>query len=208
MNLEDLKDIWQAEAKILQIGHQIGEADVAAMLQKRGIGLLKRINRGIYIEVGLLALIYAIVMGAGPAPNQDKVVFWSYNIGSLLFFLWFYAYKHYLLNRVEITVTNVRDALGRLTRIMRTYMKIYTYTIFILFPVLTVGSLLYGALLAFAEDGKTLLDGSLKFWLVISGVAVLFAGFWILLTRWYVHVLYGKPYQKLLDLWQELESPE
>lgn len=207
MNLEDLKPLWVAESKHALDHDKKSEQEILHLLQKRGLALLRRINRSIYIEMGLLLLITALAVAWHSRQEGGMTpLLWGYYGGWLGFFTLFYLHKHYLLNRVSLTVADLRSALGRLTRLMALYMRIYYFFLYILVPVLSSAGGLGGFLFALHEDGRSLGSVPLRSWAILYAAMMAYSAVWVLLCHAYVDLMYGRSYRALRQCHQELQE--
>ncbi|MEM6261567.1 MAG: hypothetical protein AAGI38_03595 [Bacteroidota bacterium] len=208
MNLEELKDIWQAQSNAHSTTYAVEEQDIYRILHNKSESALGKINRNIRFEVGL-ALLFGLI-GFGAAFRSEGVywielVFWVvYLMGSGIF----YYVKYKALNQQSMNTDNLRGTLIELVSTMRQYMNIYFYFTAIGAPLLGISALFYGIYRASMDKGEPLSSFPMEGWIMFGVVGVIYGLFSVWFTRMYVKKLYGIHYEKLRDCLRELEEWE
>ncbi|MEZ4772825.1 MAG: hypothetical protein R3D00_06535 [Bacteroidia bacterium] len=207
MNLEELKYIWQEHADDVSETMQVNASEIHAMLHARSKSALDKINRNMMIDLGGFVLI---TLGGIAWALYSNTVFNNFEIGVLCLMVLgsvlFYWNKFRALNRVSITTGNLRSSLEEITTTLDFYVKLYFYLVVYAVPVLGAGGVFYGFYKGSQEEGRTLSDVTPAIWALLFVIMILYAGFAVVASRWYVRKMFGIHCQELKDCLKELEE--
>ncbi len=204
MNLEELKTLWQAEQVDDEQRHSAEE--IRRMLYQRSRSALSRINRSIIVEgiINLLIGLLALMVWIGGGNDQPFLELWIFFTVLAALGSYFYIRKYRQLNRMRLSVMDLRSTLKHTAQIMAGYMRLYYYGGLVMVPLLSVGGILYGL----TERGRSLADFDATEWGIVLGVSLAYLIVSFLFVRWYINQLYGKPYRELKACLAELEEAD
>lgn len=208
MNLDDLKSAWQA-VNAQQLSEQrVSAAEVRRIIRSRSTSLLERINRTILLEV-----LASILLATGGCTylfllddhHLPEIAFLGVYFLAVLVF---YYYKYRALNLHELTEESLTTSLRHLVHRTQQFLRIYHYMIVVGVPLGALIGFAYGLYYA-QRDGHPLAENlTTKVVAFAAAALVIVGGFWILLSKWYVNRIYGKPFRDLQDCLAELEESE
>lgn len=204
MNLEELKDIWQAHSHQLAEEERHSAAAIRPMLYRRSRTALGRINRNLMLEaafMGLTLLLSLLMLWQGEGFQGIFTVLALISVGSLVF----YRIKYQQLNRATLGLDHLKTSLGEVARVMGHYMQLYFFMT-LLMPLVGAISVLYGYSVSAAEDGRSLADLDATEWAILLGIAVVYGAIAYPATRWYVHRVYGIHHRELTACLSELQE--
>lgn len=207
MELEELKHIWtQHHATELET-LRLSEAEIQAMLRRRSLKALGKINRNMLIEAGVILILGLVgIVISLTLPHvfsaMEQILLFVYVVLSI----WYYAYKYRVLNQIGLAHINLRVSLSRLTQVMGRFMSLYTAIVSIGIPILASSSMFYGILKAKAFDWSAFVGLPLRNWAIYIGAMLIYSLIAYLVSRYYIRKLYGVHYQELRRCWEELEE--
>jgi hypothetical protein len=203
MELDELKNIWQKNPAGFV---PKGEAELARMLKGSSRSIVDKLKRSVWFELiftvlsGAVLLIYALTLPNGALKWTSVsilILFVAYPV--------YYIKKLVLLNRFNPGDDHLRANLEKLIDNLTSYLKFYTGSYTVLYPVYFMLALLFLAL----ERGSEQFFQSLSNPKTIGYLIFLAAFFYLVskvFTRWYLKKLYGNHLEKLRSVLNELVS--
>ena len=206
MNLDELKILWQEHSAHEVETFWLRQDEIQRMLRQKGKTALGKIQRNIKLEMGAVVILGLL----GLWPGENGIQPWAVIVVSVYILAsgLFYWYKYRALNRADIANGNLREAFEQLTKTMGRYMKIYRWIVIAFIPLIGIGSILAGFMMALQDDGKSLAEVPVFVFGILLLIGLIYAVLASLFTRWYLQRLYGRYYQALKECLRELNEME
>ncbi len=207
MNLDELKHIWQEQSASLE-GYKLEAQELSSMLEGKSKTLLNKINRNIFIEMGVVVVL--TFLGLLFLELQRPGVYLSEVLSAMGYVLIsgvFFAIKYRNLNKGVLRTYTLKTALTHIVRVLHIFMQIY-YWLSYSVPVFVFGAAFYGLKFRTEANGNSLSSLPVENWvgfilsMLLLGILSIFA------MRLYVRWLYGKHYKELKACLAELEEQE
>ncbi len=204
MELEELKNIWKSYTE--EQGQQISPAEIKEMLSGRTQNAISKINRSIFLEVGLLLVMSFVFSITTLLVGQiEHQILFAMIMVICVLSGGYYFFKYRQINAVAITSDNLKNSLQKLIHVLDTFLKIYLYGSIIITPISFLTGFFYGFTLA-GEDHT--LQQAMQ-WEIIAislGLTVIATLLMYPFMKWYIRRLYGNYLQELKTCMHELEA--
>jgi hypothetical protein len=196
MELEDLKNIWQQNQKLVNAQQNVEYEEILAMTRQKSKDTVAKLKRNILWEVAFscvtLLLLFLVFREDGNNHLAIKIIYFF-----LILFVFFgiiYWREFNALSKFQLENISLKEALQQLIKELQHFIKFYFLTNVILTPICMF--------LGFYLGGYSWVN-SIKIPLiltVISSVPVYY------FTKKYVKRVYGNHLEKLKKLLAELEE--
>jgi hypothetical protein len=203
MELDELKSIWKNNAPGFQ---SKDESEIALMLKGQSKSIVEKLKRSVWFELiftlvaGIAMLVYALTLPSGALK-------WTSVSALILFvaYLFYYAKKLSLINRLGKADENIKSNLELLTNSLDSYLKFYKRSYTILYPIYFCLMLFFIGLERGTDQFIEAITKPEKIaTLVLLAIFFFFCSTW--LTKWYLKKLYGNHLEKLKSLLRDLEQ--
>ena len=225
MNLDELKKVWQTDSEKLLNERQIDAEKFDQLLQKRGSGILSRLDRNVQIGFWLLGLFIFFALADQflpfeqlfPSYIKTEIVtpswlsFLSWLVNSIVilsFILFFFRYKN--LKIKTLASQDMPAALRSVLRLLDTFKKEF-YLAMMVFISANATGFLFGVWQGFSlATAKASIGLKTEFLIGIVVILLLaiFAGVLFYIFQKGFNALYGKYRDQLTAALHELEETE
>ena len=203
MELEQLKNIWTAEA-----GPQLKKNEyLLSLLNKPSNSPIAKMKRNLRQELIAVIILYATAVVYYLFAFQGKLVELSWLMLVMgLAFVFYYYRKNKLLNNMQCVACRVKSNLELQLGTLEKYVRLYLVVGSIAFPVamLLVG---YVTLYLYPERLHLPLSAHVQRSAIIYSVTMLVLSVPIFfINKWYVNRLYGRHIKKLREILNEMSD--
>lgn len=225
MDLNELKKTWCQASENTPDEVNIDAKKIDQLLQKRGSGILSRLDRNVKIGFWLLGLFFILTLADQYLPvekilpatlnSEIEIPVWIRvlslivsSIVMLTFILFVIRYNN--LKIKSLAALDMPTALRKVLRLLDTFKREF-YLALAVFLSATITGFLYGAWTGFtiATDNESLtLQTKILIFLVMLALLCLFIGIIFFIFHKGFNTLYGKYREQLIKALDELEEVE
>lgn len=207
MELNELKHIWQSMSEEQPPAPRVEVEGLHAMVRARSRSIQQEINRRIWGEWSVLALIMLVLLSFVYLNDAPLLTGEAWVLGSLFIAATaFYAYKYRMINRHSLAHPSLKEGLEALSHTLWRFLQLYKILVYGILPALGGLFFIYGVYRGVLVKGGSM-SGILGWqWGLLLGVMLVYVLLMGLGARWYTHNLYGKLYQHLQRCLAELEA--
>ncbi|MCU0381242.1 MAG: hypothetical protein MUE58_08640 [Chitinophagaceae bacterium] len=210
MELDQWKEIWQADTSATHTDHQI----LRALLDKKSGSPVEKMKRNLNAELWLIIISYgAAILFYFFAFNGRMIEISWFMLMVGAFFIVYYIRKRKLLREMEDLSSHVKSNLEKQVHSLETYIRIYLVGGTALIPIsmLFFGWLMYTKS-RFISPGNILFPSEQNpLWKVLAAWFMLTALITVVMyyiNKWYVRKLYGRHVENLKAVLDEMKGDD
>ncbi len=207
MELDQLKTAWK---EVVVAPGNTSQAELEQLLHARSRSPIAKLKRNLLWELAFVIVIYGatIVYYFLNLHGGMLLLAWLLIVLGALY-VWYYATKRRLLNKMECVSCEVKSNLSMQLVSLEKMVKLYLWAGTLLFPFVVMASLLIGLVYDPGID-QTQITSPFKFYALFMGVGLIVSAVLTIpiyfLNKWYVHKLYGQHVKKLRQLVNEMNE--
>ena len=199
MELDNLKEVWQADAGNTLPGIK---EDILLMLQKKSRSPIAKIKRNLRGEMMVVVVLYSASIIYYIISNKGR--YWELALMLFLMgllFMFYYYRKNKLLKEMECVTCEVKSNLERQVSMLGKYIRFYFVAGTLLAPIAYFTA---GLIVLYKSPGFSITGTQFLYWFIGIGIGVSILIYF--LNIWYVNKLYGRHLKKLKELLQQMEE--
>lgn len=199
MELDNLKEVWQADAGNTLPGIK---EDILLMLQKKSRSPITKIKRNLRGEMMVVVVLYSASIIYYIISNKGR--YWELALMLFLMgmlFMFYYYRKNKLLQEMECVTCEVKSNLERQVSMLGKYIRFYFVAGTLLTPIAYFTA---GLIVLYKSPGFSIAGTQFLSWFI--GIGIVLSILVYFLNIWYVNKLYGRHLNKLKELLQQMEE--
>lgn len=199
MELDNLKEVWQADAGNTLPGIK---EEILLMLQKKSRSPIAKIKRNLRGEMMVVVVLYSASIIYYIISNKGR--YWELALMLFLMgvlFMFYYYRKNKLLQEMECVTCEVKSNLERQVSMLGKYIRFYFVAGTLLTPIAYFTA---GLIVLYKSPGLSITGTQFLSWFI--GIGIVLSILVYFLNIWYVNKLYGRHLKKLKELLQQMEE--
>jgi len=225
MELNELKKAWGKVSEVKDQNHLVNADDIRQMVQRRGSGILSKLERNVRRGFWLLGIFLLLTVADQyipydrifpsylndhiPTPFSIKIIGIIVNSIIMLTFILF-VYRYHKLKIKNLTADNMRVALGKVIQLLDTFKREF-YLALIVFSCAEGAGFIIGVLQGIhaVPGGKTMnsLQITVTILVIMLIITILISLIFYLFHKGF-NALFGKYREQLIGTLNELDETE